>query len=181
MTRRRSRLIAVAAAAVAVAGMTAASAWAHPHGKSNGKRAALAQCEISDAERDAALTDQQEERLERIQTRMDERSAANGLTARQQRRLDRIETRMVIRSVRRDAKAGPVLALLDGINDRKALGAAAKEAGGMRDLIEATEGVTVDGVREARRQGRQDARQAVREVCAAGDPAEDSGDAGRSS
>lgn len=175
MTRRRSRLIAVAAAAVTVAGMTAASATAHPHGKGHGKRAALAQCEISDVERDAALTDKQKDRLRQIETRMDERSDEAGLTARQQLRLDRIETRMVVRSTTRAAKNGPILALFDGIDDKKALRAAAKKAGGMRDLIEATEGVTVDSFREARRQGRQDARQAVREVCAADDAAPASG------
>lgn len=181
MIRRRSRLIAVAAAAVTVAGMTAASAMAHPHGKGHGKRAALAQCEISDAERDAALTDKQKDRLRKIETRMDERSDKAGLTARQQLRLDRIEARMVIRSVMRDAKAGPVLALFEGIDDRKALRAAAEQAGGMRDLIEATEGVTVESLREARRQGRQDARQVVREVCAADDAAPESGGSGDSS
>ncbi len=171
MIKRRSRLVAIAAATVTVAGVTAATAVAHPHGKGHGKRALAVQCEISDAERDAALTDRQKERLERIQQRLDERSSEDGLTARQTQRLERIENRMVIRSVRRTASSAPVLALFAGIDDKKVLRDAAKEAGGMRELIEATDGVTVESFREARRQGRQDARQAVRELCEADDAA----------
>jgi hypothetical protein len=157
MIRRRSRLVAIAAATVTVAGLTAASATAHPHGKGHGKRV-----------------------LERIEQRMDERSDAEGLTQRQQTRLERIENRMVIRSVRRDAKAAPVLALFAGVDDKKALRDAARKAGGMRALIEATDGVDAESLRDARRTGRQDAREAVRQLCAA-DGTAPSGDSGESS
>jgi hypothetical protein len=179
MIRRRSRLVAIAAATVTVAGLTAASATAHPHGKGHGKRV-LERCEISVTERDAALTDKQKERLQRIEQRMDARSDAEGLTQRQQTRLERIENRMVIRSVRRDAKAAPVLALFAGIDDKKALRDAARKAGGMRALIEATDGVDAESLRDARRTGRQDAREAVRQLCAA-DGTAPSGDSGESS
>lgn len=174
MNARRSKLIAIAAATATVAGASAATAVAHP-GKGPAQRAevadlraAVAQCDISDSERDVALTDSQKERLQKIEARMDERSDAEGLTERQQRRLEWIEGRMVKRSVARAARISPVLELFD-LEDRAAFRQALRDAPGLRALVRSTDGVSMADVRDARKDGRKAVREALRELCADGE------------
>jgi hypothetical protein len=191
------------ASAIATLGIVAATAGAHPGGPGAGpagervaageqgrggergplaerpRRGPAASCEITDAERDAALSDRQNERLAELQERMKERSGESELTERQRARLERKTDRMVIRSVRTAAKSAPVLALF-GAEDKGALRQMVRDADGMRALIEndGNDATTVEAYREAKRQGRQDAREAVERLCAGDDedggPDEDS-------
>ena len=88
------------------------------------------------------------------------------------KRFSRVQKRVTIKVAMRTAKQAPVLALFK-VDDAKALRAAIKEAGGLRKLIEATEGVGRAEFRQARREGRKAARAARTELCSSGDSSDE--------
>lgn len=190
MITRRSRL-AIAAATVAATAALAGTATAHPSGGPahggpqsgeardgdetarnapaafrgpgrNGRARGLRHCEIADEQ---LLTTETSAALKRRAARLAERVEEGELTqARADRILERMAVRLTVGTARKDARMEPVLALLDmtGAEYR----AAVKEKGLRRTLKDA--GVSVRDWIGARREGRVDAREAVRELCRSG-------------
>lgn len=129
-----------------------------------GRRGGLARCEIAD---DELLTTENNDRLEALKERLDERVSDGDMT---RERADRVFARrqkmITIKVERRTALVQPLLTLFDA-DSKKALREAVKDAGGMRALLDA-KNLDRSDLRAARREGRQDARAAVRELCSSG-------------
>lgn len=132
-----------------------------------GRRAAA--CEIAT---DKLLTAENNSGLQRLKERLDERVADGDIT---QERADRVFARrqkmITIRVEKRSALIQPTLTLF-GVDSRADLRQAVKDAGGMAELLE-SKNLDRSDVRDARRQGRQDARAAVRELCSSGEDADE--------
>ena len=145
-----------------------ASEQARPNRARRGARGAR-QCNIAPAQ---LLTTANNDRLEKVGERLDARVADGDITqARADKRFERIQKKVTIKVAMRTAKQAPVLALF-GAKDAKALRTAISEAGGVRALIEATEGVEVADFRAARRSGRTAAREARADLCTSGNSSE---------
>jgi hypothetical protein len=191
--------LAIAAAAVAATAALAGTAAAHPGGPSGqggpesgqarngdgqlrsgpaafrgpargGRGRGARGCEIADSE---LLTTETSAALKRRAEKLAERVEDDKITqARADRILERTAIRLTVNTTRRDASLAPVLKLVDMT---AAEYRAALKDKGLRQTLEDA-GVSVSDWRTARREGRVDARQAVRDLCASGAD-EDEGDA----
>lgn len=133
-------------------------------------RRVLRNCSIAP---DQLLTVDNNGRLKKISDRLAKRVADEKITEEQaERRFARAQKKVTIRVTMRTAKQAPVISLF-GVEDWAAFRTAVKGAGGIRALIEATDDVERADFRDARRQGRTDARAAATELCGSGE--DDSG------
>jgi len=129
-------------------------------------RRAVRHCSLSAGE---LVTVEKSTRLARVSKRLAERVSKGAITQkRADKRFAAIQKRVTIRTTMLEAKRAPVFNLF-GVTTPADFRTALKEAGGLRALIAATDGVTRADFRAARRAGAKAGRTAVISLCKADD------------